>query len=110
MRAECTTLAGLTRLVERDQGIMGVSRAGKTRTTVTASNVSSRTLSIVSRYRHASVNSVTVFGTGAYSSLSSNTLFGIGVLCQREFQNSIGTGIPDRYSRVSPKTVQRDSL
>lgn len=39
MRAEKTTLAELTRLVQRDQGIMGVSRAGKTRTTVTVPNV-----------------------------------------------------------------------
>ncbi|CAN0128070.1 unnamed protein product [Ascophyllum nodosum] len=39
MRTERTTLAELTRLVQRDQGIMGVSRAGKTRTTVTASHV-----------------------------------------------------------------------
>ncbi|CAM9459269.1 unnamed protein product, partial [Ectocarpus fasciculatus] len=39
MRADRTTLAELTRLVLRDQGIMGVSRAGKTRTKVTAANV-----------------------------------------------------------------------
>ena len=40
MRADRTTLAELTRLVQRDQGIMGVSRAGKTKTKVTAANVS----------------------------------------------------------------------
>ncbi|CBJ29990.1 hypothetical protein Esi_0170_0035 [Ectocarpus siliculosus] len=39
MRADRTTLAELTRLVLRDQGIMGVSRAGKTITKVTAANV-----------------------------------------------------------------------
>lgn len=39
MRAEKNTLAELRRLVQRDQGIMGVSRAGKTKTTVTAANV-----------------------------------------------------------------------
>eukprot|EP00752_Nemacystus_decipiens_P005102 g4630.t1 len=39
MRADRTTLADLTRLVQRDQGIMGVSRAGKTKTKVTAANV-----------------------------------------------------------------------
>lgn len=40
MRAELMTLAELTRLVMRDQGIMGVSRAGKTKTVVTSANVS----------------------------------------------------------------------
>ncbi|CAM9806444.1 unnamed protein product, partial [Scytosiphon promiscuus] len=39
IRAERTTLAELTRLVQRDQGIMGVSRAGKTKTKVTSANV-----------------------------------------------------------------------
>lgn len=42
MRAEKLTLAELTRLVQRDQGIMGVSRAGKTKTKVTVANVSHR--------------------------------------------------------------------
>lgn len=40
MRADRTTLAELTRLVQRDQGIMGVSRAGKAKTRVTVANVS----------------------------------------------------------------------
>lgn len=40
MRADRTTLAELTRLVQRDQGIMGVSRAGKAKTKVTTANVS----------------------------------------------------------------------
>ncbi|CAM9690080.1 unnamed protein product, partial [Pylaiella littoralis] len=39
LRADRTTLAELTRLVQRDQGIMGVSRAGKTRTKVTTADV-----------------------------------------------------------------------
>lgn len=48
MRADRTTLAELTRLVQRDQGIMGVSRAGKTKTKVTAANVSVSSLVVIS--------------------------------------------------------------
>ncbi len=42
MRADRMTLAELTRLVQRDQGIMGVSRAGKTKVKVTSANVRER--------------------------------------------------------------------
>lgn len=40
MRTEKTTLTELTRLVQRDQGAMTVSRAGKPRPKVTATHVS----------------------------------------------------------------------
>ncbi|CAN0440297.1 unnamed protein product, partial [Discosporangium mesarthrocarpum] len=47
VRTQKVTLVDLQRLVARDQGIMGVSKAGKTKTVVTSRNVKASLLILV---------------------------------------------------------------